>query len=411
MRRLARLVVGTLLRGSTYRRWGFMLAGAVLLVPYVAIYLSILMSILHGGQGDAFAGIVIALGWIPLSTAVAFLRPIRLLERTAAVTLLDVGLPEETAEGAASWRSRRRTAGWYVLHLLLGGLCAAVLLYGVPLTLTLIEAPFLSKPQPLGVFGISAAAHGPWSLVAGLALLVALFTFGTTLGALMARLAPTLLGPSPADRVAQLEHQKDQLVERNRLARELHDSVGHALTVTTLQAAAARQLLDTDPDFARRALAAIEETGRAALEDLDHVLGLLRDDVSTRTPQRTLADLEALLDSTRDAGVEVRAEVGDGVGDVPPVVSREAYRIIQEGLTNALRHAGKVPITLRLAVRSERLELEMVNPIGASAPTRANGGRGLAGIRERVTILGGQMNAEAGDEWRITVRLPLRWAS
>ena len=206
----------------------------------------------------------------------------------------------------------------------------------------------------------------------------------------MASLAPTFLGPSPADRVAQLEHQKDQLIERNRLARELHDSVGHALTVTTVQAGAAKRLLDTDPEFARRALTAIEETGRAALEDLDHVLGLLRDEATARTPQRTLDDLGALLDSTRDAGVEVRAEVGDGVGDVPPVVSREAYRIIQEGLTNALRHAGKVPITLRLTVGSQRLELEMINPIGESAPTRASGGRGLAGIRERVTILGGR---------------------
>lgn len=388
MRGLWRLVVGTLLRGSTYRRWAFMLTGAVLLVPYVVIYFSITGVFTHGGAGGVLAGVIIAAGWVPLSTAVAFLRPVRLLERTAAVSLLDVGLPEETAEGAASWRSRRRTAGWYVLHMLLGGVCAATLLFGGPLVVALLEAPFVTKSQTLNAFGLSGWAGRVWPAVLALVLLIALFTIGTALGALMARLAPGMLGPSPADRVAQLERQKDQLVERNRLARELHDSVGHALTVATLQAGAAKRLLDTDPEFGRRALTAIEETGRAALEDLDHVLGLLRDEATARTPQRTLADLGALLDKTRDAGVDLRAELGAGIADVPQVVSREAYRIIQEGLTNALRHAGRVPITLRLAVGSERLELEMVNPIGASAPTRPSGGRGLAGIRERVTILG-----------------------
>jgi signal transduction histidine kinase len=196
-------------------------------------------------------------------------------------------------------------------------------------------------------------------------------------------------------------------MERNRLARELHDSVGHALTVTTLQAAAAARVLDSDPEFARRALTAIEETGRTALEDLDHVLGLLREDASAKTPQRTLADLPALFEQTRSAGIEVDADLGR-IEEIPPVVSREAYRIVQEGLTNALRHAGKVPVTVRLAIRDSRLALEMTNPIHATAQPRAGGGHGLRGIRERVAILGGRMDAGADDgHWRVTVTLPV----
>jgi signal transduction histidine kinase len=180
------------------------------------------------------------------------------------------------------------------------------------------------------------------------------------------------------------------------------------VSVTTyLQAGAAARLLDTDPEFARRALTAIEETGRTALEDLDHVLGLLREDMSARTPQRTLADLGGLFEQTRSAGVEVDARIGD-LADIPPVVSREAYRIVQEGLTNALRHAGKVRVTVHIGVRASRLELELTNPAGETAPARAGGGRGLRGIRERVTILGGRMSAGAGDgSWRVFVAIPV----
>lgn len=104
-------------------------------------------------------------------------------------------------------------------------------------------------------------------------------------GALLSRAAPWFLGPSAAERIAAMESEAVKLAERNRLARELHDSVGHALSVVTLQAGAAGRVLDSDPAFAREALGAIEESARAALEDLDHVLGLLRDDPSRPAPR------------------------------------------------------------------------------------------------------------------------------
>ncbi len=93
---------------------------------------------------------------------------------------------------------------------------------------------------------------------------------------------------------------------------------------------------------------------------------------------------------------------------IPDVVSREAYRIVQEGLTNALRHAGEVPVTVRLAVHEARFELEMTNPVGEDAPARRGGGRGLRGIRERVTVLGGRMSAGVREgRWQVLVTIPV----
>ena len=406
-----RSVVRPLVSVSTYRRWTFLLGGTALLVPYVLIYaalVSLMDTYRHQPARSVFEGATMMLAFVVISSAVAFVPAVRVLCRTAAETLLGVPLPEETPGGLRSWRSRRRTAVWWLLHIGFGGLTGSTVVVAVPVILYLLETPFTGHDLGRRFLGRSLAVE-PWLSVAlALVALPAIIYLGAAVGALFARLAPVLLGPSPADRLARLERQAEQLMERNRLARELHDSVGHALTVTTLQAAAAARLLDTDPDFARRALTAIEETGRTALEDLDHVLGLLREDASATTPQRTLADLDGLFDQIRSAGVEVDAEVGR-IEEIPPVVSREAYRIVQEGLTNALRHAGKVRVTVRLAVRGSRLELEMTNPTGAAAgPPRTGGGRGLPGIRERVTILGGRMSTGADDgRWRVFVALPV----
>ena len=200
-------------------------------------------------------------------------------------------------------------------------------------------------------------------------------------GALLARLAPVLLGPTPAERIAIL-------AERNRVARELHDSVGHALGVVSIQAAAAERVLDSDPAFAREALRHIAASARDGQRDLDHVLGLLREEPSPPAPD--LGDLDV--------------EVSGDLHRVPGAVSREAYRIIQEGLTNAARHGAGEP-SVTIAVRDDRLELELTNPVGSARP---GGGRGLPGIEERVAILRGRMSAgsEAG-VWRLKVELPL----
>jgi signal transduction histidine kinase len=176
--------------------------------------------------------------------------------------------------------------------------------------------------------------------------------------------------------------------------------------VTTIQAAAASR--SSDPEFVRRALTAIEEAGRSAMEDLDHVLGLLRDDASgPAAPQRTLADVDRIVADARAAGLALEVDVDGGVATVPAVVSREGYRIVQEGLTNVVRHAGKVAATLRIGLADRTLRIEVANPVVAGGAGGSSGGRGLAGMRERVDLLGGQMSAGAADgRWLVDVRLP-----
>ncbi|MEB3967198.1 histidine kinase, partial [Streptomyces kunmingensis] len=235
---------------------------------------------------------------------------------------------------------------------------------------------------------------------------------------LLARWAPALLGPTPKDRLAVAEARAADLAVRNRLARELHDTVGHALSAVTLQASAARRVLNSDPDFAREALAAIEDTTRRTVGELDAVLGVLREagDASGTTPAPTLADdLDGLLRRTRAAGLTVDASLGIDPARVPPLVSREAYRIVQEALSNVLRHAG-TRVDLRLAHEEDALRITAENPLQqpaqGAAQSRPGGGHGLRGIADRARLLGGSAAAGRAEEddgvWRLAVRLPMR---
>jgi signal transduction histidine kinase len=185
----------------------------------------------------------------------------------------------------------------------------------------------------------------------------------------------------------------------------LHDSIGHALTVAVVQAGAARAA--GDPDFTDRALSAIEDTGRAALEDLERVLGVLREARRPVSARPTLADADRLLESARSSGARLDTEVTGPLGAVPGPVSREGYRILQEALTNVLRHAGAVPVRVRIRVADGSLGLEIRNPLTAAAPGPGRGS-GLRGIRERAALLGGQARTgpDAGD-WQVHVVLPV----
>jgi signal transduction histidine kinase len=187
-------------------------------------------------------------------------------------------------------------------------------------------------------------------------------------------------------------------------------SVGHALSVVTLQSAGARRRLQArDPEAAEAALEAIETTARAATAELDHMLGLLRHrvDATPTHPALGLGDLDSLVMVTRRAGLDVRTHVDGDLADLPPVVSREAYRIVQEGLTNALRHAAEPRARLLLDRRPEQLLITLTNPAPASA-SRRRGSRGLTGLAERTRALGGSVtHTNADGTWELVVEVPL----
>ncbi|MFE4519322.1 sensor histidine kinase, partial [Kitasatospora sp. NPDC056783] len=257
--------------------------------------------------------------------------------------------------------------------------------------------------------GVGWLTNGP---VFGLAVLLLIVATNAVCGALLARWAPALLGPTPEERVAAAERRATVLAQRNRLARELHDSVGHALSAVGIQASAASRVLRSNPDFAAEALAAIEETARAAVAELDAVIGLLREEEPEAAAPAgpTLAGLDDLLRQLGRAGVTVDAELAPGLAGLPAAVSREAYRIVQEGLTNVLRHAGPAPAGLRVALADGRIEIELTNPLGTARPSRPGGGRGLRGIGERAAALRGGSAvgpSEDGTTWRLAVWLPV----
>jgi len=395
----------------TWRRYAYLVIGAALVAPYVTLA-GFVWQALEGGVGAAATwAVAIAVCCVALPIATGMLAPVRALEIAAARLLLNVEVGDaETAGGDASWPTRWRSAAWFVAHLVVGGVIGTLTVVLPPAVIAACLAPFASGEVQLGQLDptIPGGPGSAWIVPLALLSPVALVYLAAGASALMARAAPRLLGPSPAERLAALERQAVRLAERNRLARELHDSVGHALGIVTVQAGAAGRVLDSDPGFARQALTDIETSAREGLRDLDHVLGLLRDEAPSRAPTPTLADLHRLVGSTRSAGIDLTAELTGPIDEVPQAVSREAYRIVQESLTNAARRAGRSPVSLTLNVGAEDLELELTNPLDASQPQGGGGGRGLNGIKERVISLRGQISAgpEAG-RWRIAVRLPL----
>lgn len=403
-------MLGPLVGSATYRRWAFLIVGGALLVPYLLIGMFAVPAVLPSGVSPGVQGALLLGAFTGVAVVVvltSFLPAVRILEGTAVRELL-CGPGAGAVSAERTWAARWRATAWFVLHLGAGGVVSTVTLVLPPVVVVALAKPFVPEVDLLGLRLRGTGPAWAWLPVAGVVALVLLVYAVAGVGAVLARLAPVFLGPSAAERLAEVEARAAKLAERNRLARELHDSVGHALSVVSIQAGAAGRVLDSDPEFARRALAAIEDSARAALTDLDHVLGLLREDRPTTAPQPTLVDLPGLLDRTRLAGLPVESEVSGDLAGLPAVVSREAYRIVQEALTNVLRHAGRVPAELRLAVGADELEISVANPLGTSG-RGGGGGRGLRGMRERATVLRGRLRAGASDgRWTLAVVLPLR---
>ncbi|HEX5147573.1 MAG TPA: sensor histidine kinase, partial [Candidatus Limnocylindrales bacterium] len=303
-----------------------------------------------------------------------------------------------------------------------GSVLGLAMTLGAVVVYVLIEAWF-------NVVGVSLAI---WAL----ALVVGWMVFGATwvLGDLVR---------SRGEAIAQLEHRNADLEaereenarlavaqERARIARELHDAVAHSLSVMVVQAGAARRALETGgvggegsavdaasavaaAERARGALAAIETTGRDTLTEMRRVVGALRPaGEDAYEPQPSLDQLTALLDTVREAGLPVELVVEGEAGAVPRGVDLAAYRVIQEALTNTLKHARAASARVRLRYGAEALDIEVTDD-GRGAAARlleqTHRGYGLIGMRERVAMMGGEIVAEPGlsGGFVVRARLPL----
>lgn len=313
---------------------------------------------------------------------------------------------EFSEEPSATWPDRWRTVLWLAARVVLAMVTGITTTWLPLLAYGSGEMAMGHAPEGIPLLE-DAAPHWAYALLIPV-FLVLLYAAVVGLGELVTAVARHLLGPSPTERLAALEARTEQLLERTRIARELHDSIGHALTVAVVQAGAARAA--GDPAFTDRALGAIEETGRAALEDLERVLGVLREARRPVSSRPTLTDADRLLESARASGAKVDAEVTGPVDTVPGPISREGYRILQESLTNALRHAGAVPVRVRIRVADGTLLLEVRNPLPGDVPGPGRGS-GLRGIRERAALLGGRARTGPdGGDWAVRVELPLAGA-
>jgi len=203
--------------------------------------------------------------------------------------------------------------------------------------------------------------------------------------------------------------------ERARIARELHDIVGHALNLIVIQSGGAQRVFQSKPELVRGSLASIESTGRQALTDMERMLGILHGTEvadETLSPQPSLSHVDDLAAQVSEAGLPVKVTVEGTPVALPSSVDLSAYRIIQEALTNALKHAGPAHASVKIRYRSDCLELEITDDGRGASGGRVGDdkrGRGLIGMRERVVLFGGELNVgprlEGG--FRVHVRLPL----
>lgn len=324
-------------------------------------------------------------------------------------------VPGVLASATMLWR--RTAPKW----LMLAGLLL-LFLYGnpVPLMVGLYSYPaHFSERRPL----VGWFALGCLGVAINLSGTVMAFIMSTTLFVVVPTIAGLWIGTrrqlidrlqERAERLEREQHMMaDQAItaERTRIAREMHDVVAHRVSLMVLHAGGL-EVSATEPR-AVEAAGLIRTTGREALSELRNILGVLREDGSgaaPTAPQPVLDDLERLLSEWRDAGMVVRCEDEGEARSLPVAVQRTAFRVVQEGLTNAAKHATGAAVDVRLYRGGEQLEVEVANgPATGPSPAPPRSGYGLTGLRERVVLAGGELSAGACADggWRLRAILPV----
>ena len=215
-----------------------------------------------------------------------------------------------------------------------------------------------------------------------------------------------------AERTREEEARSRVDAERLRIAREVHDTVAHAVAIINVQAGVTAYLLDKRPDSAREALVTIEQTSAQALHEMRTVLGVLRDSDNGRLPRPGLGQVNDLTAIAREAGLDIKLEVTSSLTPLPSAVDHTAYRIVQESITNVIRHVGPTRVTVALDHGTDVLHVRVTDDGGpglATDDTTAGPGRGIDGMRERCGLRGGELTAgpRPGGGFEVDARLPL----
>jgi signal transduction histidine kinase len=252
------------------------------------------------------------------------------------------------------------------------------------------------------------------SIVSNIVIFATVWLIGDNLQTRRANVAALLERAERAEQTRAAEAQRAVAEERTRIARELHDVVAHSMSVMLVQTGAARRVLGTDPAQATAALQAVEDTGREAMKEMRRLLGVLREDSAPAAlaPLPSLDGLDALVAQFTEAGLHVTLDVVGADHPLSAGIELSAYRIVQEALTNALKHAGPgVSVAVTVRVADDDLEVLVVDD-GRGAAVLANGnggGHGVLGMRERADVCGGELVAgpRAGGGFEVRARLPV----
>jgi signal transduction histidine kinase len=335
----------------------------------------------------------------------------------------------------------------YGLLIVAGGALAVYRRWPVPVLLTTAGAHFLYLalqypegieflPILIALLLVTQQGKWPWAVavaaINGGALIAADVLggpalSGDTIPAVIAMTTAVLLGlwlRARSDLIAEASHRAEQAErtkeeearrrvdeERLRIAREVHDTVAHSIATINVQAGTAVHVLDKRPDQARETLVAIKQASGEALRDLRSTLGMLRNiDGSSRAPSPGLAQLDRLAAMAQGAGLDTDVDVRGERRELPSSVDLAAYRILQESVTNVIRHAGpaRVTITLTYGVNELQLQIDDDGREPAGTNPSSDGGSGIRGMKERATILGGTLSAGPRPEggFRVRARLP-----
>lgn len=398
MRRVLRSVLAPLRVPATWTAAAHLLGGTVL-----GLALLLAAGAATAAGGPWVAAVVVAGAVLAGASAPGLLA----LERRQAAWALGLLLPTGPTPRDARAAGTARLAAWLAVRAL-AGLTAGALVAGAALLVALgLVLPFAEDFLVWDGWTSPSGLAAAWWLPAGVACGLLAAHGVRALGRVEAAAGARLLGPSAGEQVALLGARTRALEDREVLARDLHDSVGHAVTATMLQAAAARAVLRTDPDHAARALGTIERLGRQTMDELDRMLAVLRREGAADHA----ADVAGLVAELRRAGLPVELELRGALEAAAPAVREAVHRIVQEAATNVLRHAGPVPTRVRVVVGADAVEVEVRDAGGGRpGPPRASAGpgRGLAGMRERVTLLGGHVEAGRAEPrgWRVRAVLP-----
>ena len=339
-------------------------------------------------DGDALGVVLVGLATVPLAVRRVWPLPVFLISTAATVTLYAFEYPGELAI--------------------------------IPIVAVHSLAASADDPRRSVILGTVAA--GAFAVLAALALVVfepdvgllslAVFWGVAWVAGVQSRLRRERIveleeRARRAEREAERERQLAAAEERARIARELHDSAGHAINAILLQSEAARVLRDRDPERSEQALDAVQRVARETLAEIDRLVGALREEGPAEVePARGLDAVEGLLERHRADGLSVSLEMRGHPRRLPPAVDRAGYRIVQEALTNAARHgAGSAELVCDFG--DVALELTVLNHVRPGARTRSGGGHGIGGMRERASLLGGALEAGARNGvFRVNVRIP-----